>query len=213
MEDEVVAKGVEGGDGSDAALGEVESGAEGVLKGLDGGVKEAGEEAAAFLEDAAQDFWDGEDELAVRDFVADRGGNPFAGGADAALVAGGTEVAAFAGEGEESFVAAVGTLEPGETGGEVAAAEEGLDGGDGGGRERAEGFAVLLFVTSEEVVPTMVHELPKGGGTGAQIQQRRMGKGPSLWSKFGAFRCGCSKSNPFVVAIKKPDGSSIFSLR
>ena len=167
VEDEVVAEGVEGGDGSDAALGEVESGAEGVLKAFDGGMKEYGEELAAFSEDDAQDFWDGEDELAVGNFVADGGGNPLAGGADAALVAGGAEVAAFAGESEEAFVATVGTLEPGEAGGEVAAAEKRLDSGDGGGRERAEGFAVLFFVVCEEVVPSVVDELPEGRCAGA----------------------------------------------
>ena len=43
VENEVVAEGVEGGNGSDAALGEVESGAEGVLEGGGGGVKEEGE--------------------------------------------------------------------------------------------------------------------------------------------------------------------------
>ena len=94
--------------------------------------KRMGEEVAAFAEDAAQDLGDGEDELAVGDFVADGGGDPVAGGADAALVAGGAEVAALAGEGEEAFVAAVGALEAGEAGGEVAAAEEGLDGGEEG---------------------------------------------------------------------------------
>ena len=52
------------------------------------------EEAAALVEDAAQDFRDGEDELAVRDFVTNRGGDPLGALADAALVAGGTEVAA-----------------------------------------------------------------------------------------------------------------------
>ena len=71
VENEVVTKGVEGGDGSDAALREVESGAEGVLEGVDGGMKENGEELAAFAEDAAQDTGDGEDELAVGDFVTD----------------------------------------------------------------------------------------------------------------------------------------------
>ena len=35
---------------------------------------------AAFAEDSAQDAGDGEDELAVRDFVADGGGDPVAGG-------------------------------------------------------------------------------------------------------------------------------------
>ena len=64
VKDEVVTKGVEGGDSSDAALREVETGAEGVPEAFDGGMKEYGEELAAFSEDAAQDFWDGEDELA-----------------------------------------------------------------------------------------------------------------------------------------------------
>jgi len=54
---------------------------------------------------------DGEDELAVRDFVAYGGGDPIGGLADTALVVGGAEVAAFAGEGEEAFVAAVGAVE------------------------------------------------------------------------------------------------------
>jgi hypothetical protein len=129
VEDKVVAKGMEGGDGSDATLGEVESGAEGVLEGLDGGMKENGEELASFPEDAAQDAGDGEDELAVGNFVADQGGDPFAGRADATLMAGGAEMSPLAGEGEEAFVATIRALEAGETGGEVAAAEKGLDGG------------------------------------------------------------------------------------
>ena len=166
VENEIVSEGVDGGDGSDAALGEVETDAEGVLEGGGGGVKEEGEEATAFAEDSAQDAGDGEDELAVRDFVADGGCDPFTGGADAALVAGGAEVAALAGEGEEAFVAAIRALKAGETGSEVAAAEEGLDGGDGGGRERAEGFAVMFLVVGEEVVPAVVDELPEGRGTG-----------------------------------------------
>ena len=32
--------------------------------------------------------------------------------------------------------------------------------------EWAEGFAVVFFVASEEVVPTMVNDLPKGRGSG-----------------------------------------------
>ena len=53
VENEVVTEGVDGGDGSDTALGEVEAGAEGVLKSVGGGVKEEGEEATAFAEDSA----------------------------------------------------------------------------------------------------------------------------------------------------------------
>jgi hypothetical protein len=56
-------------------------------------------------------------------------------------------------------------MEAEESGGEVAAAEEGFDGG--GGVERAEGFAVTFFVVGEELVPAVVDELPKGRCTGA----------------------------------------------
>ena len=122
---------------------------------------------AAFAEDATQDAGYGEDELTVGDFVADGGGDPVAGGADAALMAGRAEVAGLAGEGEETFVTAVRALEAGEAGGEVATAEKGLDGCYGRGRERAEGFAVLLFVVGEEVVPSVVDELPEGRCAGA----------------------------------------------
>jgi hypothetical protein len=128
VENEVVAESVDGGDAPEFAVGEIEAGAEGVAEGLirpprmagspfglrlrlrpkrlrpsalfGGGVEEVAEELAALAEDAAQDFGDGEDELAVGDFVADGGGNPVAGGADAALMAGWAEVAALAGEGE-----------------------------------------------------------------------------------------------------------------
>ena len=163
--DQVVAESVDSGDGSDAAVGEAETGAEGVLEGGDGGVEENGEEVAAFAKDAAQHLGDGEHELAVGDLVADGGGDPLAGGADAALVAGGAE-AALAGECEEAFVAAVGALEASEAGGEVAAAEEGLDGGDGGGTQGAEGFTVVFLVVGEEVGPTVLDELPEGRGAG-----------------------------------------------
>jgi hypothetical protein len=44
-------------------------------------------------------------------------------------MAGGAEVAALAGEGEQFFMTTVRAMEAGEAGGEVAAAEKGLDGG------------------------------------------------------------------------------------
>ena len=159
--DQVIAEGVDSGDGSDAAVGEGEAGAKGILKGGSGGVEQVGEEVAALAKDAAQDLGDGEDELAVGDLVADGVGDPFADGAGATLVAGGAEVAALAGEGVQAFVAAVWALETCEAGGEVAATEEGLEGGDGVGAEWAEGLAVLLFVVCEEIVPAVVDELPE----------------------------------------------------
>jgi hypothetical protein len=82
-------------------------------------------------------------------------------------MAGRAEVAALAGEGEEAFVAAVRALESGKAGGEVATAEEGFDGGNGGGVERAEILAVFGFVIGDELVPAVVDELPEWRGAGA----------------------------------------------
>jgi hypothetical protein len=88
MEDEVIAEGVDSGDGGEFPIGEIEADAEGIAEGGGGGMEEVGEEVAAFAEDAAQDFGDGEDELAVGDFMADAGGDPVANVAGAALMAG-----------------------------------------------------------------------------------------------------------------------------
>jgi hypothetical protein len=167
VEDEVVAEGVDGGDGPEFSVREAEASAEEVAEGIGGSVEEVGEELATFAEDAAEDLGDGKDELAVGDRMADGGGDPFAGGADAALVAGWAEVAALAGEGEQFFVSAIGALEAGEAGGEVAATEEGFDGGRGGRVKGTKGRAVFVFVVGEEIVPPVMDELPEWRGSGA----------------------------------------------
>ena len=102
---------------------------------------EVSEQVAALAEDRAEDFGDGEDELTVGNGQADVAGDPAGGLEGPALVAGGAEVAGLAGEGEQVLVAAAGADEAGEACGEVAAAHEGLDGGDGFGPERAHGGA------------------------------------------------------------------------
>jgi hypothetical protein len=91
---------------------------------------------ATFAKDAAQQFGNGENHLSMRDLMAYRSGDPFAGGSHASLVARGTEVAGFAGEGEQPLMAAIGAFEARESRGKIAAAEEGFDGGDGGRFER-----------------------------------------------------------------------------
>jgi hypothetical protein len=53
VEDQIIAEGVDGGDGSEFAVGEIEAGAEGVAEGFGGGVKQVAEELEAFAEDAA----------------------------------------------------------------------------------------------------------------------------------------------------------------
>ena len=104
--------------------------------------------------------------MAVGDVVADGCGDPCAGLADAALVAGGAEVAALAGEGEEAFVAAIRAVEAEETGGKIAAAEEIAHGGEDIGTERPHGGTVAFFVANKEGVPGGSDDLPERRGTG-----------------------------------------------
>jgi hypothetical protein len=98
----VIAEGLDAGDGGEFALcgsGEAELGAHPVVERFGGGAKEVVEEVAALTEDAAQLAGNGEDELAMRNGLAQGFGDPAAGGADAALVAGRADVATLAGEG------------------------------------------------------------------------------------------------------------------
>ena len=161
VEDEVVAEGVDGRGGGDATVGELEAGAEGVAQAFGGGMEKEVEEVTALAEDAAQHFREGEDELAVGNVVADGVGDPCAGLAHAALVAGGAEVPGLTGEGEEFLVPALRAMEAGEAGGEVAAPEKGADGGDGLGAQWSHGAAVVFFVAGDEIVPGVVDDLPE----------------------------------------------------
>jgi len=117
---------------------------------------------AALAEDAAQGSGHGEDELPVRDLVADGVCDPVAGGAHPPLVAGGTEVAGLAGEGEEALVTAIRALQAGEAVGEVATAVELLDHRDGIASQGAVDLAVAGFVLGEEVAPSVMDDLPEG---------------------------------------------------
>jgi hypothetical protein len=120
------------------------------------------EELASFAENATDGFGHGEDELPVRHVEAEDAGNPITGLADFALVTTRTKVPRLAGEGEEVLVSAVRTLEPRETGGEVAAAMELADDLDGIVAERAVDRAVALFVACDKIGPAVVDDLPQG---------------------------------------------------
>ena len=100
MEDKVVAESVHGGGGGEATIREIKDGAEGGAQAGGGGVEEVREQVASLAEDRAKDFRDGEDELTVGTGQADVVGDPTSGLEDTALMAGGTEVAGLAGEGE-----------------------------------------------------------------------------------------------------------------
>ena len=75
MEDEVVAEGLDTGDGGELTVGKVEACAEPVAQAADGLAKEEREEPSAFAEDASQDSGNREDKLAVRHIVADACGD------------------------------------------------------------------------------------------------------------------------------------------
>jgi len=124
------------------------------------------EELAALAEDAAKGFRHRKHELAVRHLEAEDSGDPVAGLADFALMAARAEVARLAGEGEEALVAAVGTLEPRESGGEVSAAVELANDVNGVASQRAVNGAVAFLITGFEVGPAVVDDLPEGRGSG-----------------------------------------------
>ena len=117
---------------------------------------------STFAEDTAQGPGHGEHELAMRHLEADLVGDPISQGTDAALVAAGTEVSSLAGEGEQLLMAAVGALEAGEAGGEIAAAVELIDHGHGIPTQLTVSPAMVGFVVGDELVPGIVDDLPKG---------------------------------------------------
>jgi hypothetical protein len=124
------------------------------------------EKFAPFAEDPAEGFRHRKHELPVRHVEAEDARDPVAGLADFALMAARAEVARLAGEGEEALVAAVGTLEPRESGGEVSAAVELANDVNGVASQRAVNGAVAFLITGLEIGPAMVHNLPQGRSTG-----------------------------------------------
>jgi len=131
MEVQVIAECLHGGDGGELSIRQIEPCAHPVAQALDADPEEVVEGLATFAEDAAQGPGHRKDELAVRNLEANIVGNPITQGADTALVAAGAEMPALAGECEQLLMAAVGALEAGKSGSEVAAAVELIDHGEG----------------------------------------------------------------------------------
>jgi len=162
MEDEVVAKGVNGGHRPNPALWQAELDTKHLGDGFKGALKDEADQAPAFAKDAAQHLGHGEDELTMGDAVADGTRDPLAGGAHASLVTSRTEVALLAGKGQQALVTTIWAFQTGEAGGEVPAAHEGMDGGLGSGIQGTLKLAVLEFVMGEKVTPAVMHHLPQG---------------------------------------------------
>jgi hypothetical protein len=161
MEIEIIAEGLHGGNGGELSVGQIKPRPHPVTQALDGGAEEMIEEFSPLAEDAAQRFGHGEDELPVRHVKAEDTRDPIAGLTHFSLMATRTEVPCLAGEGEEALVPAVRTLEPRESGGEVAAAMELADNGYGVVAEWTMDVAVALLVACFEVGPAAVDKLPQ----------------------------------------------------
>ena len=67
MEDEVIAKSVDGGDGPKFALGKSELQTKGFGQGIDRTLEQKSKQLATFAKDAAQQFGNGENHLSMRD--------------------------------------------------------------------------------------------------------------------------------------------------
>lgn len=100
MEDKVIAKSMNCGDGPDFAFGKTELQTKGFSQGIDRALEQKRKQLTTFAKDAAQHFGNGENHLSMRDLMADRSSDPFTGGSHASLMASGTEVTSLAGEGE-----------------------------------------------------------------------------------------------------------------
>jgi hypothetical protein len=70
-------------------------------------------------------------------------------------------------------------VKSGEPGGEIAAAEEGADGGDGIRAQWSHGAAVVLLVAGDEIIPGVMDDLPEGRGARAARAVNRGHKGCS----------------------------------
>jgi hypothetical protein len=108
------------------------------------GAVEFAEQGTLEFERVSDQPGDSEHEVPVGHRGADRVGDEGALDKRAALVAGGAEAALLAREGEEEFVAAIGAVEAGEAGVEVAAVEEGCDGGGDLGGEAGQLRRVIV---------------------------------------------------------------------
>lgn len=159
---EIFAKGVEGEDERGVGVRPAEGGTEVFGEALVSESAEVFEQGAVALEIGAEHFGQGQDVMAVGHGSKDAGGEEGGGGLDVFLVAGGAEPAAFAGEGQEVFVAAVVAADAGEAAVEVAAVEEFVDDLRDDGAQGAEAGLVFARVGCAEVGEVAVGALPEG---------------------------------------------------
>ncbi|MFM1749387.1 MAG: hypothetical protein RLZZ188_3053 [Verrucomicrobiota bacterium] len=139
-----VPKGLHGDDETGLAFGLAGALAEPGGDGGVSGVVEFAKQDAVELESITDKPREGEHEVPVGHRGADLVGDEGALDEGAALVARGAEPALLAGEGEEEFVAAVGAVQAGEAGVEVAAIEEGGYRGGGLGGEAGQLCRVIV---------------------------------------------------------------------
>jgi hypothetical protein len=153
---------VEGEEVGGATLGKLECGAQQLGDGLLGDGAEAFEETAMAVEDGAQEFRQGQDDMTVgnrqEDVIDQMGG----GLENLALVAGGTEPPPFAREGEQVSVGAVVAADAGKSPFQGAALEELLEDFRDDGAKGAEFGFIGIGIAIDEGGVVALDALPDG---------------------------------------------------
>lgn len=196
MPEEKIPEGLHGDDEARLAGGAVGAEAEPVGDGEMGGVVEVVEQRAVPEEERADEPEHGENNVSMGHGRADGVGDEATLDESAPLVAAGAEAALFAGEGEEELVIALGAVQAGETGVQVAAAEEGMNRGSDLGRQGA------------KRAPVIVEDLPDGrsaGLAGPVASADHLGiRGGARGSPFPRSGQGCAIPETWYSVARSP---------
>jgi hypothetical protein len=156
------AKGLDGDDPAGGGVGS-EEGLVDFADGLPREGWEALEHVAMEVEEGAETFGDGPDELAMGNESADLVGEMEAKKEGAFLGATGADAALLAGEGDEEFVPAIGATDAGEAVVEVAALEELVDGLVDDGSPITKLAGITFGIDGAEVIEVLADEAMEVG--------------------------------------------------
>ena len=160
-----------------------------------GGVAEVVEQRAVAEKERADEARHGEHDVPMGHGGADGVGDEGTFDERAALVARGAETALLAGKCEEEFVIAVGAAEAGEAGVEVAAVEEGVDGGGGFGGEAGDVSGMIVENLPEGRSAGLAGTVADADhlGSGSRRAGRHRGQERAIPKSWGKARATCAK--------------------
>lgn len=159
---EVVAEGMDGEDDASTPIGQSSLFAEPVLQGVGDEMAELGQAVGVFTENIAQDSWESENPVAVRDGQADFVANEGSSVESTALMATRAAATALAGKWEQVVVITIRTLHAEKAAGEIAAAQALAQGGFAGRIQWPKVFGAIQVVACGERFERIVEALPEG---------------------------------------------------